>query len=174
MSIAIMVILCLLLSVILSQIVNPIRRVAFILKDIAEGEGDLRKRLDSNSKDELGELAKWFNVFVEKLQVLITKISKDTELLTVSSKGLEEKSKELFCRSKQVSEKSTNANSEGIKLSQNIKIFVNSADQISGSINNMAAASEEMASASQNVASSIRQWKNLLATSQSIVKENHQ
>ena len=43
-------------------------RVAFYaLRDIAEGEGDLTARLDANQKDELGELASWFNKFLAKL-----------------------------------------------------------------------------------------------------------
>ncbi len=37
------------------------------LRDIAQGEGDLTRRLEQNSQDELGTLVHWFNVFVEKL-----------------------------------------------------------------------------------------------------------
>jgi methyl-accepting chemotaxis protein len=34
------------------------------LRDIAEGEGDLTRRLDVRSHDEVGEAARWFNAFV--------------------------------------------------------------------------------------------------------------
>jgi len=51
-----------------NRIVKPISIAAAMLKDIAQGEGDLTKRLSINTKDEMAELAKWFNVFIDKLQ----------------------------------------------------------------------------------------------------------
>src|SRR5882762_3798616 len=46
------------------QIANPLRELAVRLEDIAQGEGDLTRRLDLDSKDEIGEVAKWFNIFM--------------------------------------------------------------------------------------------------------------
>ena len=46
-------------------IIRPINDVTERIRDIAEGEGDLTKRLDASTKDELGELSDWFNTFVE-------------------------------------------------------------------------------------------------------------
>ena len=40
------------------MIVTPIGKMVTMLKDIAEGEGDLTKRVAINSEDELGDLAK--------------------------------------------------------------------------------------------------------------------
>jgi len=56
------------------QITQPLRKITNIAKDIAEGEGDLTRRLDESRKDELGELAHWFNTFVGKLQTLINEV----------------------------------------------------------------------------------------------------
>ncbi len=55
-------------------IVNAINKIVAMVKDIATGEGDLTVRLALDSNDELGELAKWFDVFVEKLHGIITKV----------------------------------------------------------------------------------------------------
>jgi methyl-accepting chemotaxis protein len=38
------------------------------LRDIAEGEGDLRRRIPVVSQDEIGQLVVWFNTFLDKLQ----------------------------------------------------------------------------------------------------------
>ena len=46
-----------------------------MLKDIAEGEGDLTKRLEVTTNNELGELARRFNTFIEKLQRIIQQIA---------------------------------------------------------------------------------------------------
>jgi len=55
-------------------ITKPLEKVTEIARDIAEGEGDLTRRLDESSKDEIGELAHWFNIFVGRLQVLIGEV----------------------------------------------------------------------------------------------------
>lgn len=57
---------------------KPMSGVAAMLKDIAEGEGDLTKRLHYTSKNELGELVRWFNLFLDKLQPTIQKIRSAT------------------------------------------------------------------------------------------------
>lgn len=54
---------------------SPIRSMTSALKDIAQGEGDLTVRLNDKSKDEMAESAKWFKVFMGKLQDLISEIS---------------------------------------------------------------------------------------------------
>jgi len=46
---------------------------AEMLKDISEGEGDLTKRLNIIKQDELGELAGYFNAFLDKLQGMVKK-----------------------------------------------------------------------------------------------------
>ena len=68
-------------------ITRPIRRAAAMLKDISEGEGDLTKRLTVASKDEIGEMADYFNRFVEKLQGIIGHIAGN--VTTVASSATE-------------------------------------------------------------------------------------
>ncbi|WP_289933905.1 methyl-accepting chemotaxis protein [Pseudomonas aeruginosa] len=52
-------------------VTRPILDVAHMLRDIASGEGDLTQRLPHTGRDELGELAGWFNRFLDKLQPII-------------------------------------------------------------------------------------------------------
>ena len=53
------------------DVTRPILGVAHMLRDIASGEGDLTQRLPHTGRDELGELAGWFNRFLDKLQPII-------------------------------------------------------------------------------------------------------
>ncbi len=65
----------LLIAWLMSRLLSrPIRALASRLKDIAEGEGDLTKRADASRRDEIGELARWFNVFVEKIESTIAEV----------------------------------------------------------------------------------------------------
>ncbi|MEE4246877.1 MAG: methyl-accepting chemotaxis protein [Kangiellaceae bacterium] len=50
------------------RMVDPIKRIANTMAEIADGDGDLTQRLDYASNDELGEMAAQFNRFVEKIQ----------------------------------------------------------------------------------------------------------
>ncbi|MBH3426235.1 HAMP domain-containing protein [Pseudomonas alkylphenolica] len=60
-------------------VTRPILGVASMLKDIASGEGDLTRRLDYARKDELGELAGWFNRFLDKLQPVIADVKRSVQ-----------------------------------------------------------------------------------------------
>jgi methyl-accepting chemotaxis protein len=57
-----------------SMIVKPITQVVGMLKDIATGEGDLTKRLSLQQRDEVGELSRWFDTFVEKIHDIVVQI----------------------------------------------------------------------------------------------------
>ncbi|MEQ6924986.1 methyl-accepting chemotaxis protein [Pseudomonas mosselii] len=55
-------------------IVKPIGQVSIGLQSIAEGEGDLRRDLQVQGKDETAELAGWFNKFLAAIRQLIQRI----------------------------------------------------------------------------------------------------
>ncbi|MBI9077137.1 MAG: methyl-accepting chemotaxis protein [Desulfatibacillum sp.] len=56
------------------SIVRPVRLVVEGLKNISEGEGDLTVRLSVRDESEMGELARFFNLFVAKQHTMIHKI----------------------------------------------------------------------------------------------------
>ncbi|ODC01383.1 hypothetical protein A3197_02575 [Candidatus Thiodiazotropha endoloripes] len=57
---------------------RPINLMSERIKDIAQGEGDLTKRLNEDANNELGELSHWFNVFMDKLQVLVENVKESS------------------------------------------------------------------------------------------------
>ncbi len=60
------------------SLVTTVDSTVRILKDISEGEGDLTKKIEIDSEDELGELARYFNLFVDKLKAIIRNIKQVT------------------------------------------------------------------------------------------------
>src|SRR5690606_6032400 len=56
-------------------IANPLREVSRTLSELAGGNGDLTKRLPDQRADEIGELARYFNHFMDNLQKLIRQVS---------------------------------------------------------------------------------------------------
>jgi methyl-accepting chemotaxis protein len=65
-------------------IVRPIRQVTDALVDIGGGEGDLTRRLDDHRENELGDLARGFNRFIESLRQLIGDALQTSEQLRLS------------------------------------------------------------------------------------------
>lgn len=70
------------------NIADPLKRMTAMLKDIAEGEGDLTKELIVTGKDEIGEVAEWFNLFVGKIRGLIGEIAEVANQVASSSEQL--------------------------------------------------------------------------------------
>jgi methyl-accepting chemotaxis protein len=66
---------------VLSSTVKPIVNVAATLKDISEGEGDLTRTVNVQSKDEIGDLARYFNATLEKIKALIITIKNQSVAL---------------------------------------------------------------------------------------------
>jgi methyl-accepting chemotaxis protein len=67
---------------VLTNTVKPIINVAATLKDIAQGEGDLTRSVNVNSKDEVGDLAKYFNQTLEKIKNLVLSIKQEAAKLS--------------------------------------------------------------------------------------------
>jgi methyl-accepting chemotaxis protein len=68
--------------IITAIIVRPIVKVTLTLKDISEGEGDLTKTINIDSKDEIGDLSRYFNQTLEKISALIGRIKYKVNALT--------------------------------------------------------------------------------------------
>lgn len=81
--------------IIAKTIANPITGMKNMLQDIAQGEGDLTKALIVTGKDEVGEAAKWFNVFIEKLNLLIVQVKQSAGQVASGSTQLSSASQEL-------------------------------------------------------------------------------
>ena len=74
---------------------RPLDEVVSQLRDISEGEGDLTKRLAVRSRDEIGELARWFNIFMDKLQGIMVQVGAVTGSVASASQQLSAASEEL-------------------------------------------------------------------------------
>jgi methyl-accepting chemotaxis protein len=70
------------------SIVNGLVHIVDMIKDVAEGEGDLTKRLEVSSHDELSDLARWFNVFLDKLHDIISRVAVNAEHVASATEAL--------------------------------------------------------------------------------------
>ncbi len=67
------------LFVLRALVLGPLKRLTGTLVDLAQGEGNLDRRLEVRSNDELGDLATGFNTFVDKLRTIVVRVMKSTD-----------------------------------------------------------------------------------------------
>ena len=99
------------------SIVGPLGRMRSMIQDIAQGEGDLTKRLDASSKDELGETCHWFNVFVEKLQGIIGQVAQTTNQVAAASNQLHTTAEQMATGAEQVAAQAGTVATAGEEMS---------------------------------------------------------
>ena len=67
--------IAILISVLIgANVIRPLVKVVNLLKGIADGDGDLTKRLPVHGKDEISELSLYFNMTMEKILSVIKKV----------------------------------------------------------------------------------------------------
>nr|NJM03326.1 methyl-accepting chemotaxis protein [Desulfobacula sp.] len=92
-----------------SIITKPVKTVVKSLKEIAGGKGDLTGTLPLHSKDELGELAHWFNTFMKKLLAIISEVHLQMGNLNLSIRDISLASQDLGKNASVMSGKSKDA-----------------------------------------------------------------
>ncbi len=143
-SVAMIVIVSIVMVFVAAKISSPITKTANMLKDIAEGEGDLTQRLAVNTKDELAEMAKWFNTFVEKLQKIIATIAGDAVGIKDSAGNLTTISTEMAEIAGDTSGKSESVATAVEEMSTSMTNVAASMEETASNVDMVAAAVEEM------------------------------
>lgn len=143
----VVVVIALIISILLTVkffIIKRLQKITLGLRDIAEGEGDLTQRLVDNSDDEIGELRKWFNVFVEKIQVIITDVDHGSKELNSASENLASLSDNMKQDAGQTSDKATTVSRSSDEMSSNMRSVAAAMEEAATNINMVASAAEEM------------------------------
>lgn len=74
--------------IIIKETVVPVKKVTERLKEISNNNGDLTQRIGYESKDEIGELSSNFDMFIDKLHVIIKEIYSSANTISASSEEL--------------------------------------------------------------------------------------
>ncbi|WP_235803680.1 methyl-accepting chemotaxis protein [Halomonas sp. GFAJ-1] len=85
----------------LRRALRPIKTAVSAMEDIAQGRGDLTRRLAVESNDEIGSLAIQFNAFVERMQETLRDVRRSTMSVYHSAGEISHSSEELATRTEQ-------------------------------------------------------------------------
>ena len=134
------------------RITSPIITASNMLKDIAQGEGDLTGRLVVRSRDEVGEMANWFNVFVENIQRIIGSVAKDARQVNDASAELNAISEQVVGGVGQTSQKAQTVAAASEEMSTNMNSVAAAMEQAATSVSMVASATEEMTATISEIA----------------------
>ncbi len=152
---------------VVQSMTKPLKTMLDNMTDIAEGEGDLTKRLEVKTKDEVGLLAEAFNIFVEKLQGIISDIAKNSQSLDGSSKDVLSISNEMAQGTETMAATSNTVAAAAEEMNTNMTSVAAAIEQSSTNISMVSAAAEEMTSTINEIAQSTEKTR---STSQQAVE----
>ena len=108
------------------QFVLPLERLIRSLKDIAHGNGDLTARVAVNGHTEIDEVGRWFNVFVERIEAIVIRVSGNSSALSTAAGDLAAIARETAAHTALQQEQATgitismhNISAAGEEISQN-------------------------------------------------------
>ncbi|MBZ4194453.1 MAG: methyl-accepting chemotaxis protein [Candidatus Contendobacter sp.] len=134
------------------RITRPIRAVVTMLKDIAEGEGDLTLRLAADGAHEMGDLARYFNRFVEKLQGIISQMVGNAVTIASAAAKLSVISAQTTQSLETLSSRTATAAIAADQSSANTAAVVVGMEQTALNLASMASATEEMSATMGEIA----------------------
>lgn len=144
------VIFATIILLLLKKMIAPLTKMGTVLTDISAG--NLTKRFEIKSNDEIGIMATQFNRFLDILHKSIADIVDYAKTLASSAKQLSDTSRQISLNSEKTASQSVTATSETSLASSNINNISSSAEQMSSSANTVAAAMEQMQASLTEVA----------------------
>ena len=137
------------------RVVKPIRDTADAMAGIAEGRGDLTRRLAVTGNDEVGELARQFNAFVSRMQDALREVRDTSGSVSGAADEIASGSEELATRSEQsaASLQETSASME--QITATVDHTADSAEQASAMVTSAARVAGEGGRAMQEVESTM-------------------
>ena len=148
--IAISMVLLMLGLVVMNSILNrvaikPLDRLNLRLKDISEGEGDLTQRVEVTSGDEIGQLGKSFNAFVEKTQNTIKAIGNNAQTLAGASEELTAVSQQMGANAEETSAQASVVSAASEEITKNVQTVASGVEELSASTREIAGNATEAA-----------------------------
>jgi len=150
--------------IIMIGITKPLARMLHMLEDIAEGEGDLTRRLDVDRKDELGEVSFWFNRFVDNVHGIVSQlagnalqVSASCDELNSTAEQIATAAEEVACQAGTVATASEEMSATSNDISNNCAQAATSSNRASDTAKGGAEVVQQTLREMQNIAERVRE-----------------
>ncbi|MBE6354304.1 HAMP domain-containing methyl-accepting chemotaxis protein [Treponema sp.] len=149
------------------SITVPVKKFTAILKDISEGDGDLTKRININSSDEIGDMANYFNQTFDKIHTLVTSVTQQANTLENVGTELAANMNETSAAINEISENIRSIKNQTINQSASVTETSSTMEQISGGINTL---TELIGEQTSNINESSRSIQSLIENIDSVAE----
>ena len=136
-------------------VAKPLNDTIQALKNIAEGEGDLTQRLSCDTRDEIGEMAFWFNKFVENVQNVIIKINQADSAIDSTTEQLFEIADHVVKITSELSLRSGNVAGTSEEIATSISSMATASEEVSMNVANISTTAEEMSTNMQAITEAV-------------------
>ncbi|HEX5330040.1 methyl-accepting chemotaxis protein [Sulfuricurvum sp.] len=147
-------------ALIASSILNSINELRTIAHSLANGDGDLTKRLDENGHDELSETSKAVNAFIQKTQGIVADSKRRASENAAIAEELAETSKQIGLRVESSTEIVFHANNDVTNIAKNTAEIAKKAENAKDDVNNakteLINSKKEMEAMLEKIAESVR------------------
>ena len=134
------------------SILSPISQASDKMKDIASGQGDLTTRIQIVNQDEVGDLAMWFNNFIDKLHTMVKNIAGNSTTLSTASHDLTTLSGDMSGGAEDASDRINGVADAGKEMSASMDSVTAAMEEATANINMVATAVEEMTATIEEIA----------------------
>jgi methyl-accepting chemotaxis protein len=157
---------------IIRSIVSPLNSTIVMLKEIAQGEGDLTKRLQAVGNDETAEMASWFNNFLENLAKIISQVTNNAGTLNQASDELTQISTAMSEDASETAHRANAVAAAAEEMNANMTSVAAATEESSVNLNAVASASEEMSATVSEIAKNTEKARAVSEGAVSKVKES--
>ncbi len=145
------------LLMLMGRVFRPLTNTVKLLGKMTEGEGNLTIRLEDRGKDEIGQMSKGLNTFIEKLHSTIKTTQKEAKSLLDTSSTLYRLSGNLSHSSQTSLAQSESASKATGAASENARAIASDAEKTSAHSNELASTAEQMSMNMNSVASAVEE-----------------
>lgn len=171
------------LFVLLRHLLKPVNQLKEALTDISQGQGDLTQRLEVSTKDEFGDVAQSFNLFVENIHVLVddfkgsssslgqmvvgmvataenslnecTRQQKETDMVAVAVSQMSAAAQEIASSAQSASDAARDADNDGDRASKEVEDAIDTIKRLANEIDSATSVINQLESQVSNISSMV-------------------
>ena len=157
-------IISVLLAVVLSlSIIRPLKALQDRLADIAEGEGDLTRRLETSGHDQFTDVSRSFNLFVEKIAATVREIGESASTVAHASETLTTTAIQIMVNAKATSMQSGQVVEAADEVAATVRTVAAGASSMGGSLQQIAGTAAEAAQVCEQSLAAARATQDVIA-----------
>ncbi len=145
------------IAILVQLLIRPLKTVKKSIEKIASGNADLTQRIPEATNDEIGDVVKGFNSFVEKLQGIVTNLQNSKNSLISVDHDLQARTKDTSTSIGEIISNIDGVNSQIASQSDSVNETAGAVNEISSNIESLEKMIQSQVSSVSQASSSVEQ-----------------